>query len=382
MKRVYWRPAGVSRPALGLVAALALLTLALVEKLPVQRQQPWYEEKLAATRLAQRASTDIRDEKRRRGLPFDKEVDPTDSGLIGEPITAVTANTGALPAKQRSVDPNFAAVLVHLLRRAHVETGDLVAVGVSGSFPALNVATFAALSVVGARPVVIASASASEWGANHVDYLWIDMEKTLLDHGTFAFRSIASSRGGIDDRGYGISKEGRQFLDAAIERNQLERIEPRSLVDSIDKRIVIWDREAGGRAYKAYINVGGGSASVGTHVGKKQFKPGLNLEVPSGERLMDSVMLRFAKRDVPVIHVTDIEALAKTYGLEKPRDGVYTVGVGSVYARADYNRWLAGGGLLVLLVALLAFTRLDVGFRFLRGEGSRKDGGSQPQQMV
>ena len=287
MKRLYWQALGIPRPAAISVALVALSGLVLVEAFPVQRKQPFYDEKVAAARRAREALAVIKTERIRRGIPIDSATDPAASGLIGLPLTPVTSNTGYLDAKQITVNPNFAAVLVHMLRRAQLRKGDVVAVGVSGSFPALNVATYAALQILGVRPIVITSTAASEWGANEPSFMWPDMERLLEDKRVFSFRSVAASLGGIDDRGFGMSQEGRDLLARAIERNGLPRIDSKSVVDAIQQRMAIYDREAKNRPIKAYVNVGGGSASVGTHIGKKQLQPGVNLEPPHAETLMD-----------------------------------------------------------------------------------------------
>jgi poly-gamma-glutamate system protein len=131
-------------------------------------------------------------------------------------MTSVTSNTGSLPAKQTSINPNFAAVVVQLLKRAGLEEGDVVAIGFSGSFPALNVAVMAAVSVLGLKPIIISSNAASQWGANDPDFLWIDWERTLAAKHIFNFRSVAASIGGIEDRGLGMTPEGRRTIVAAI----------------------------------------------------------------------------------------------------------------------------------------------------------------------
>jgi poly-gamma-glutamate system protein len=380
MKRVYWRPPGVSRGALALIGLCAVAALTAVESLPVQTKQRWYDEKMAAARKAREAMGVIKNEKLRRGISIDPESDPAGTGMIGSAITSVTSNTGYLDAKQTSANPNFAAVMVDLLKRAEVEKGDVVAVGLSGSFPALNISTFAAIHVLELVPISIAGISSSEWGANDPNFSWADWERLFVDKQVFGFRSVAASRGGIDDRGFGMSKEGRALLDAAIARNGLQLIEPKSLADSIDQRMQIYEEKAGGRPIKAYINVGGSTASVGTHVGKKQFSPGLNREPPRGPGLVDSVMLRFIGRDVPVLHVSQIKDIARQYGLSHDPGKQPRIGESSVYVRAEYNRWLAGGGLLVILSAMLAFIRMDVGMRILRV--GKRNGGAQPQQMV
>ncbi len=381
MKKLYWRPPGVSRVALVFVASVAVIVLLAVELMPVVRKQSHYAEKIAAARLARAGMDAIRDEKQRLGHIADPMVDPANTGMLGESFTPVTSNTGFLSAKLTSTNPNFAAVIIHLLHEGGVEQGDVVAVGVSGSFPALNVSTYAAIQTIGARPVVIASTSSSEWGANHVDFLWLDMERILIQNKLLMVRSAAASYGGIDDLGVGMTEQGRSILAAAIRRNGVERLAPTSLSDSIDKRMALYDELSGDASIKAYINVGGGSASVGTHVGKKQFKPGLNRELPRSPTIVDSVMSRFARRDVVVVHISRMKLLAKRYGFPyQPRVAV-PIGQGSVFINSEYNRWLAFGGLAVVLGLLIAFVRWDVAARLLRG-ARPADENKAPEHMV
>lgn len=382
MKKVYWRPQGVPRRAMLLIAMVAVSAFLAVEKFQVSTRQRNYSEKLAASRLALEAFNAIKSEKISRGIGIDPEADPQQTGLIGRSVTPVTSNTGYISAKRLSVNPNFAALVVHWLSRAGVSKGDVVAVGASGSFPALCVATFAAVQAMDLTPIVIASASASEWGANDPSFMWLDMEKALFDKRIFGFRSVAASRGGIEDYGFGMSEEGRKLIDQGIERAGVDKIDAKNLADGIDQRMQLFDAKAGNKPIKVYVNVGGGTASVGTHVGKKQFKPGLNMEPPRGADLADSVMLRFAERGVPVVHLTSLEALAKQYAFPSEPKGIPRVGEGKVFVREEYNRWIAGGGLVAVLAAMLAFIRLDVGARILQGVWRRKDRARQPEQMV
>jgi poly-gamma-glutamate system protein len=381
MRKLYWRPPNLSRTALGLVALLAVVSLIAVESLPVVRKQARYGDKIAAARLARDGMEVIKAEKLRLGHNIDTRLDPAGTGMIGQSLTPVTSNTGFLGAKLTSTNPNFAAVVLDLLLDAGVAEGDVVAVGVSGSFPALNVSTYAALHTLGARPIIVASLSSSEWGANHVDYLWLDMERTLRDAKLIDFAARAASHGGIDDVGLGITENGRAMLDAAIERNGVRDLAPVSLADSIDKRMAVYDEFAGDAPIKAYVNVGGGSASVGTHVGKKQFRPGLNREVPSAVDVPDSVMVRFARRDVPVIHISRLKLLCERYQLPYEPRGPIPIGQGAVFVGSEYNRWLALAALVVILGAMLAFLRFDVGMRVLRGMRGKSKRAS-PEHMV
>ncbi len=382
MRKVYWRPQGIPRTGMVLVAFLALCAFVAVEKFPVVKKQQWHAEKLAAARLALEAFKTVKAERLARGIPIEPEADPLQTGLIGHSITPVTSNSGYLSAKRASVNPNFAALVVHWLKRAGAERGDVVAVGVSGSFPALCIATLAAAQTLELKPIVIASASASEWGANDPNYMWLDMERVLYDKKLFGFRSVAASRGGIDDKGFGISQEGRRLIDAAITRNGVLPIESTSLIEGIEQRMRLYDANAADRPIKAYINVGGGTASVGTHVGKKQFKSGLNLEPPSGEGIVDSVMLRFARRHVAVIHLSGIESLAKTWGFAEAPTTIPNPGEGRVYVKEEYNRWIAGIALAILLGSMLGFLRLDFAVRLLKNPTRRGGRRGQPEQMV
>jgi len=381
MKRIYWRPKHVSRTVLLLVAVLASVGMAAVELLPRRVEQPMLAEKLAAARLSQAAMAALREEHLRRGLPIDPVSDPANTGMIGIAMSPVTSNTGHLAAKQTSTDPNFAAVIVELLRRAGVEKGDRVGVAFSGSFPSLNVSVLAALQTMGLKATIISSASASQWGANNPSFLWVDMEKTLADRGMWAYRSSAASIGGVDDRGLGMPKEGRDNIDEAIERVGLTPLRPKTFAQSLDLRMQVFEREAGEAGYAAYINVGGGATSVGTAIGKRLFRPGLNRRPPAQYEAPDSVMMRMGHAGVPVIHLTQVDALAERYGLAVHPTNTPRVGVGSIYYRNEHDPRKAVAVLLAVLVLLYVFVRSDWGFRMLpqRSSGGR---GGQPEPMV
>lgn len=381
MKRIYWRPKQVSRTVLILVAVLASVGMAAVELLPRRTEQPMIAEKLAAARLARSAMAVVREEKIKRGIPVDPVADPANTGMIGLPMSAVTSNTGHLAAKQTSTDPNFAAVLVDLLRRAGAQKGDRVGVGFSGSFPALNVSVLAALHTLGLRATIVSSASASQWGANHPELLWVDMEKLLADRGFWGYRSVTASIGGVDDRGLGMPKEGRDNIEEAIERCGIPILRPKNYVHSLDLRMQVFEREAGETDYVAYVNVGGGATSVGTSIGKRLFHPGLNRRPPIAHGAPDSVMMRMSQAGVPVIHLSQVEELARRYGLALHPTAVPPVGEGSVYYRNEYDPRKAIAVLLVILVLLYVFVRSDWGFRMLPSRTSARRGG-QPEPMV
>lgn len=375
MRKVYWRPQGISESVLLLLAVISLVSLLTVEFFQAEARQPAYQEKMTASLLALEAFQTVKEERLRRDPDLVLEADPAESGLIGQLISPVTSNTGKLEAKQTSVNPNFAAVFVHLLYRAGVEEGDVVAMGPSGSFPALNICAYAALKTMGARPIIISSISASQWGANDPEFLWIDMEKVLYERGIFPFRSLAASIGGIEDKGLGMPLEGRRLISERIQESGVPLLKPKNYEDSIEKRMNLYREAAGELPIKCYISIGGGTVSVGTKVGKTLFHSGLNYRLPPGAVAIDSVMARFSSEGLPVIHMVNIDRLATEYGFPLQPTSVPSVGVGTVFVRRQYNPYLAGGSLALIFFALYAFIRSEWGHLIIHSLPRRKAGG-------
>lgn len=390
MRGMYWKPEGASQVQRALVAALAVVGLVAVEVFPSEEQQPHYAEKMLAARKAQDALEVIRDASERRGLFLRAKTDPSGSRMVGDVLSPITSGSGSLVSKQTSVNPNFAAVVVQWLKDLKVKSGDVVAVGVSGSFPSMNVAVYSALSELGIEPIIIASTAASQWGANNPNFTWLDMEAVLRKNEVIPFKSVAASLGGVGDDAIGLTKRGRHMLERAIERNKipaLAEIEaeqlPREVArdeddapranlalvdeDRVRERMRVYYEIAGDRKIKAYVNVGGGTVSVGTKVGKRKFVPGVNARPPKGiEEMPPSVLGAFLQVGVPGIHVTRIIDLAEEYGLEIAPRVVPEVGTGDVFQKRQPNRWLAGIVLTLILLSLFVIARAPWGTRMLR----------------
>jgi poly-gamma-glutamate system protein len=398
MKKIYWRPRAVSRPALLLIALVSISGLIIVERWKVSNPQPYLEEKRAAAELAQEAFEVVKAARQEVGPPIDPTIDPAMSGLIGLPMSPVTTVSGEVSAKQTSANPNFAAVILEMLKEADVKEGDYVAVGCSGSFPALNICTYAACEELRVKPLVISSSSASQWGANVPALLWPDMERLLRQRDIFSVKSIACSIGGYQDRGLGLSEEGLNLVKASIERNGLQPFRVGAAVPAtveealknaeedflanINERMHLYEEAAKGKPIKAYINIGGGTVSVGRNIGKLMFKPGLNRRPPRHVRNIDGVMPRFINRGVPVIHIVHINALANRYSMPLEPPVAPSLGTGGIFYGVDYSKPLVIGVLAFILLCLYGFIRSDVGFRILRTSQGARQRDTQPEPMV
>ena len=350
--KLYWRPSRIPGRVLLLLLLAALAALLVVESSKQSRTGEYYDEMLQASRLMKRGIETIRPI-RARVHPIDPQLDPLRSGLIGIASSPVTSNSGHLMAKRATINPNWAAVVVRMLSDAGVAPGDKVAVAVSGSFPALNLAVYSAVEVMELDAVIIASGSASQWGANIPRMLWLDMARELREAGVFDVREAAASLGAEEDRGIGLPEEGITSIRATIERAGVPLLFAENREASVSERMAIY-REGSPKPIKALINVGGGSATTGPDSIDHYFDTGLSRSVRARAFALTSVMGQFLSEGVPVINLSGIKGLSARYGLPYPPLEPQGIGAGGVYQGESYRRWLAGLMILMLL-GLTAF---------------------------
>ena len=373
MQRLYWRPAHVSRSIHVLMAVIALGVLFAAERFQVSHVQPHFEEKQRAAQRMALGLDVLRTHRVRNVAAVDEEVDPTGSGILGTSASSTTTSSGSLEAKRTTANPNWAAVLVELLNEAGVERGDLIALGVSGSFPALNLAAFAAAEELDLEVVSIASAGASSWGANFPDYSWLKMEGVLVQAGILSQRSIAASLGGVQDRALGMSARGRAGLRAAIDESGVRFLETETREASIERRMETYDDVARGRRFAAYVNAGGSLVSIGPKAVKRLYPPGLIRRPHPRGKEVDSVMMRFLRDGVPVLNLSKVVPLAERYGLPVEPTDLPRVGEGIVFEKREHSRALLVVLLVGLIAALYATLRLGFGARIatLAGRSGR-----------
>lgn len=317
MKPVYWRPKKISGKTTLVIGIVAMLALAGVEIVPQMLAPNYLEEKLAANQLAQVCRQRIREARRTQGLKLNRLFDPTESGLLGTAMTSITSKPASLEAKQLSIHPQFPSAVVQMLRDAGIKNGDTVAVGWTGSFPGLNVALASAIQTLELKPIIIASVTASQYGANEPELTWLDMESSLKQAGVIRFESMAATIGGPSDCGKGMNSDAKDTALAAIDRNGVRYLKSNRLAKSIDARMRFLNKKSGPNQIAAYINVGGGAASCGGE--DCVFASGLSVsgptEVKDDKPIVDCMMQRFSDRGVPVIHLARPRSIAKRYGL-------------------------------------------------------------------
>jgi poly-gamma-glutamate system protein len=301
------------------IYAAAVLSLAYLGVMAILPPAAPAAAVLAAMRAASgsmaRAEAAVRACRETLGVPVDPVADPNGTGLIGEERSAITTSAGRLEAKRTTTNPAFAGLLVALLHEAGARRGDVVAVGASSSFPALVIATLAAAEALGVEPLVISSLGASEWGGNIPGFSWLDMEDCLRRAGLVRVVPIARAVGGEEDVGRDMAPEGRALLVARIRADAVPFLEEPDLERNVARRLALYRAAAGGRPIKAFVNIGGSWANLGTDPEILKVEPGLARRVTVPPAPRRGVLQAMAAAGVPVIHLLNVKGLCERYGL-------------------------------------------------------------------
>jgi len=342
-----------SNSVLIILSSLSLLAFIAVENSKVDVKQDWYNEKVEAAKLSQLAANYLKTYRLENGVFIDVINDPNQTALIGQEYTLVTTDRGYIDAKLSATNPNFAAVIVQLLKDAGLEENDNVAVGMTGSFPGLNISVLAALETLNMNPIVISSVGSSNFGANDPFFTWLDMENILNKSNIFHSRSVAASIGGGSDVGRGLSPEGRNLITNAIERNNIKFINEKHLEESISKRLEIYDEHSKGQPIKAYINVGGGIASLGNTINGKLIPPGLTQFLPMRNFPVRGVIIQMGLEEIPIIHLLNINTLLAKYGLPASPVPLPEPGVGEIFIQKKYSIIVTSIATLILIIVII-----------------------------
>ena len=335
------------------LSSLSLLAFIAVENSKVDVKQQWYSQKLEAAQLSQLAANHLKNYRLENGVFIDVINDPNQTALIGQEYTLVTTDRGYIDSKLSTTNPNFAAIIVQLLKDAGLKEHDNVAVAMSGSFPGLNISVIAALETLKLKPILITSVGASNFGANDPYFTWLDMEDILNNSNIFHSRSVAASIGGGSDIGRGLSPEGRNLISKAIERNNVEFINEKHLENSISRRMEVYKEYSDGKPIEAFINVGGGIASLGTTINGKLIPPGLTEYLPMRNFPVRGVIIEMGLQEIPIIHLLNINQLLAKYGLPTSPVPLPEPGIGDIFVQKKYSVIVTSVATFILIVVIV-----------------------------
>ena len=272
----------------------------------------YYKSMIQAVELAQDWFDIIGEEKQRREIISDAGSGVPNGFMIGDDFTSITTTLGSLSAKEVSSNPDFAALMVRLLKTAGMEPGNKAGLIISGSFPALAVSTLAAIRVLDMEAVIMSSLGASTFGANQEEATWIDMETWLEHHPDFSFSSLLVSYGAENDRGEGMTEEGRDNIRKAAARNDRQLYIPASLMESIRYKTEILSEEN----IDILINIGGNQSALGGCSHASAMPNGLQHHIRLCRDPDRGILQEMNEMGVPVINLLNIRDLASVYGID------------------------------------------------------------------
>ena len=347
------------------LSLLSILCFLIAIKNKTIDVSPSYDSKVKAASLMKSAMDELKDHRMEQSVFIDIENDPNETGLVGGPYSLITTDEGDLDAKLTTLDPNFAAVVIDLMYQLGLKKNDTVAVLMTGSMPGANIAVLTACKALGLNPVTISSIGASQWGANQIDFTWLDMERILFEKELILSTSIAASIGGRNDMGRLLSVKGRNIILDNIKKHNIPLIKKDRLSDNIEERMNYLNKYSSIDSYDAIINVGGGVASLGTSFNLKLLSPGVvsraDMNTIGTEGGIEGVFSKFINLNVLGLHILNIRPLIEQYNMKFAPIPLPEIGVGSLYAIERYN----------LLVALICFLIVS-GSVFLVGFQSKQ----------
>ncbi len=350
-------PAIQKTSTLVLLSALALLCFTVTVNYKIIEKSSSFDQKVVAATLMSDAMQLLKNYRMEEGVFVDIENDPNETGMVGSPFSLITTDEGDLDSKLTTLDPNFSAVVVDLMSQLNIQDSDTVAVLMTGSMPGANLAVLSACQAMGVVPITISSLGASQWGANQIDFTWLDMESVLVKNGFYSSQSIAASIGGRNDMGRLLSPSGRKIITENIFFHNIPLIKDNRLAQNIKTRMTYYSDFLPINRYKAVINVGGGVASLGTSFNSKLIPPGIvkrsdlaNINRPGG---IEGVFLKFINSGVPGLHILNIRPLTEQFKIPFAPIPIPKIGTGSLYATERYSLIVAALCLLVVSGSVL-----------------------------
>lgn len=273
------------------------------------------------------------------------DVDPRGCGLIGVEWSDTTTTLGRLESKRTACHPAWAGQFLRWYREAGLGEGDRVAIYSSASFPGLLLAAWLAAEAAGLEPLVVVSLGASTWGANHPELPWPEIEAALRRSGHLEGRADFYTLGGGGETGGGLSPQAIDRLRAAARSGGVPLLEAGSLDAMADAKAELL--EANG--VRLLVTIGGPHTSFGDDPDALNFTPGLVFP-GQARHAGNGVVARSLDAGIPVLHLLNIEALARRVGIP------FDAAPGAWSPRRVHPAW-ALAGLALFLGVLLTHRR-------------------------
>jgi len=328
---------------------ILLVGLLIVEQTKFVQPTSYYTEQIQAAQLMKSSLEAIKEDRLKRNIPLDTGFDPNQTGIVGKEYTELTTTLGNLEAKRTSTNPAFAALLVKYFKEANLKKGDVIAIGASGSFPGLILATLSAVKALELEPLLIYSIGSSEYGANIPEFTFVEMLDGLNEKNIIPYKLLAISMGGYLDQAEGMFyPDSRGIIEKIAQDSGAYFINLDNIEENIQYRIQLYKKTVDDRPIKAFVNIGGATPNYGNTPASITYPNGL---VINGPKIPDhperGLIFEYQNLGIPIIHLLNIRDLAVKNGLPIDPIPLPEIGEGGVYWRIACNKYI-----IILLIAL------------------------------
>ncbi|MBU4350650.1 poly-gamma-glutamate system protein [bacterium] len=321
---------------------ILLVGFLLIEQTKFTAKTPYYDEQIQAAEIMKNSLEVIKEERLKRNIPLDIGLDPNQTGIIGREYTQLTTTLGNLEAKRTSTNPAFAALLVKYFKEANLKKGDVIAIGASGSFPALILATLSAVRVLELEPLLIYSIGSSEYGANIPEFTFLQMLADLNKKNILPYKLLAISMGGYLDQAEGMFyPDSQDTIKKIVQDSGTFVIDVENIEENIQQRMQLYKKSAKGQPIKAFVNIGGATPNYGNTNASITYPNGLVIDGPKiPDHPERGLIFEYQNLGIPIIHLLNIRGLAVKNGLPIDPVPLPEIGEGGVYWRIAYNKYI------------------------------------------
>ncbi|MBU1101791.1 MAG: poly-gamma-glutamate system protein [Bacteroidetes bacterium] len=300
----------------------------------------------------------IKEKKIDLGISGDSKSIVPNSFMIGDEYTPLTTTLGSLEAKELSTNPDYSAVILKMLFEEGIDSSSKIGITISGSFPALAIASLAACKTIGAKVVLFSSLGSSSHGANQPLATWLDYEHWLVESGELPYRSAIVTKGAENDMGEGMLEDADSIFISAAGRNGYSIYQPADLLESINRKTELLVESK----ISLLINIGGNHASLGSCAHAVSIPNGYNKPYKICSDEERGIINRVSEEGIPFIHLLNIKDLSVKSGI--PLEPGMTYGDSeNVYFANTINKYAAVLLLIVILSFLLSFKYYQTNLR-------------------
>lgn len=311
-------------------------------------KSPYYKEMIIAANKMKTLTEEIKKEKLNRRIEIDRNVDINMTGLMGIEWSGISTTLGNEEAKRSSINPDFAALVVKKLKELKLQSGDIVAVNMSSSFPALNLAVISALDTLNLKGIIINSVGSSNYGGNIEEFNYLDMEKHLISKKMIKNHSIAYSLGGIDD----IGKEFElSTIENIKEKNRdLKFFYNKNFTENLEERYQFYKNYG---QVKAFINVGGNLLSLGKNTSEIISNSNVILDEEDKKIVKGGLIGKFIQDNIPILYLLNVKSLCMSNGIPFDPTPLPEIGISPLYFRSVSSLYYNVGIVILFLIFII-----------------------------